>query len=116
MSSVELKAQALVRDVVKPYVQPGDKIKRQKRLAGEILRVDELPAGWSKVNAAWKGRAGAPTYEALKGQAERLGLLRDNTEHIARLRGTQELLYERYGDRQHPEIQALEWAISQLSQ
>lgn len=111
MSKVALKAQALVKSVVEPYLRPGDKIKRQRNLAGEIFRADEMPAGWSKINAAWKGRAGAPTYVALYEQAEKLGLLTDKSAYVARLRGTQELLYERYGTRDHPDIQALEWAI-----
>lgn len=94
-----------------PNDTPGEQVFRAYRR----LRAKQMKGGWSKVRNAYYGRAGEPTYLALKEQAETVGLFRDRDEHIARLRATQELLYERYGDRQHPDIQALEWAIAQVS-
>jgi len=65
--------------VVAPHVQPGDRISRQKRLAYDLLRMDDVPAGWSKIEAAWKGRAGAPTLVVLEEQAEKCGLPKRDT-------------------------------------
>ena len=115
MNSAAYKARELVKAVVAPYVRPGDRISRQKHLSFEILRADELPSGWSKIERAWKGRAGPPTYHALHEQAEKLGLLKDNSAHIARLRTTREMLRDKDGEFYREQIEAIDWAVSHLS-
>ncbi|MFQ5677376.1 MAG: hypothetical protein ACE5G1_15920 [bacterium] len=114
MKSSAVKAQNLVYRAAEPFLPndtPGDQVYRAYRR----LRAKQMPAGWSKVRRAYYGKAGDPTYLALKQQARLVRLPIEDNEHIARLRGLQELIYERHGDRDHPDIKALEEAIHQLS-
>ena len=114
MKSVAVKAQNIVLLAAEPSF-PGERVSVQKERAFRRLRLHQVPAGDSKLHNAWNGRAGFPTLETLQQQAELVGLRRDSRTHAARLRGLQEILYERYGTRDHPDIQALEEAIRQLS-
>lgn len=116
MSSAALRAKALLEQVVAPHVRPGDRISRQKRLAFDLLRMEEIPAGWSKIEAAWKGRAGAPTLVVIEQQAEKHGLLqqtrreatRDDGEYLERLRWMR-------SNAHGPTAEVLDWAIERLA-
>ena len=117
MSASALRARALVLSVVAPHVQPGDRISRQKRLAYDLLRMDDVPAGWSKIEAAWKGRAGAPTLVILEEQAEKCGLPKrettgvcgDANEHLQRLRAGARKLRNVDPDFAEEYSRALDW-------
>lgn len=99
------------------HYRPLTKLKGQIRILIALFE-DDCRDGepWeSRVREGAKGRAGPLIEDKLRQRAEQLGLLKNRQQAIANLRRTQELIYERYGDRDHPEYKAIEYAIGQLN-
>lgn len=77
-SSSATLAQQIVFDAARP-VSPGETVRKQKDRAFNRLDLGGLPHGRSRLIAAWKGRAGPPTLQALQEQARKVGLYSDTT-------------------------------------
>jgi hypothetical protein len=75
MEHAERESQNLVFAAAQP-IEPGEKIKAQKKRAFKVLRLHQVEAGQSMLDNAWAGRAGAPTYARLLEQAVRVGLVK----------------------------------------
>lgn len=98
-----------------PEYRPFQRINEQVEILVDALDADNWDSGRSRVEESVKRRAGPPTEQELRKRAHERGLFDGLDEQIARLRSVQELLYERYGDRTHPEIAAIDWWIDRLT-
>ena len=101
----EGKAYDLVADIVSPFVRYGDNLSEQKSTAYTVFRAHELDAGHSKIDEATKGRAGEPTYQELKRQAEKIGLLPGTLEH--QLQALARTMHETDPDFYEPAIEGI---------
>ena len=84
MSNYNSLAQRLILEWAKPY-EAFDTPQTQIKRAHDNLHAWELHAGWSKCWNAFYGKAGRPTYEALKRQAAKV-LKHNKRESNAKLR------------------------------
>ena len=114
MKSVAVKAQNIVLLAAEPTF-PGERVSEQKKRAFNRLRLYQVPAGDSKLHNAWNRRAGGPTLNILKNQAEIVGLLKDNSAEIAWLISTAEMLRAQDANYHEAHIRSIEWAVRQLS-